>query len=307
MAFLFPDKVWSSLSGKSAYLTDRRLEQFFRGRPSGTEVLGAPLIVFSAVEEEEVDRTNEVTEKAVEEGSPITDHVENQSRDFNISGVIVGDNAAQQKEALERYWKEKTVLRYVGRNRFLRAVITSLATSEDYRVGDGFYFSISLKEIRIAGSKTVAVTENTPEMNARIRTIKNAGRMFFERTDDTPEGNGRFIMLLDKHKAPYRFSFNLRNQGLQFGKHSAALYYNVQNDSFSMDLMWDRARQGGRVGDYVFQGKKLILGKSLIEGFGNLLRDTLRVESFSEDPPTRVGWDELGESVFVIREFRGAV
>lgn len=107
-------------------------------------------VEFSVVEEESPEYTTEITERTVERGTDIADHIRSRPVSLSISGVVVGDDAAQKLSKLREYARKGEVLRYVGRNIFANMVIQSFPTSHTYRIRNGFSFQMELKEVRFA-------------------------------------------------------------------------------------------------------------------------------------------------------------
>ncbi|WP_079908277.1 phage baseplate protein [Paenibacillus sp. 32352] len=106
------------------------------------------------VEQEDPSYEVDVTEQPVEDNVSLTDHVQRKARTMNISGMIVGDDAAEIKEYLIRVQDSGSIVEYDGRNYFV-GLLTGFTTSHNYKVGNGFTFSASLKEVVIAESSYI--------------------------------------------------------------------------------------------------------------------------------------------------------
>lgn len=119
-------------------------------------------VEFSVIEEESPEITAEITERTVERGSDIVDHVRVRPIVLNISGVIVGDDAGQKLSKLREYARKGEVLRYVGRNIFANMVIQSLPTQHTVQIRNGFSFRMVLNEIRLAKPQTVSYIASDP-------------------------------------------------------------------------------------------------------------------------------------------------
>lgn len=126
------------------------------------------VVVFDAVTEEGTSYTADVTEHAVEEGAPLTDNVRLNPEVINLTGVIAGEDEEAQKEVLKKFWREKKLLRYLGRNILHTVVIQRLDIQENARAVDGFFFNLQLKKVRLAGLETVQVTAPDPEAMAAL-------------------------------------------------------------------------------------------------------------------------------------------
>ncbi|MEW9702822.1 phage baseplate protein [Paenibacillus sp. SI8] len=109
---------------------------------------------YITVESEEPDFEVDITEQPVENGMNMTDHVQRKASSMNISGVILGEDAAQIRKVFQGFMDSGTVVEFDGRNYFT-GLIQSLSTKHDYTVSDGYTFSMSLKEIGIAESSYI--------------------------------------------------------------------------------------------------------------------------------------------------------
>lgn len=107
-------------------------------------------IEFEVVSDERPQLANEVTDRPVEDIGSVSDHVENKPLVFAFDGLATGNNAFQKLQTLRQYWKDKTLLQYVGRNAIMSVVIEVLNTTHNNRNARGFSFSITLKQIRVA-------------------------------------------------------------------------------------------------------------------------------------------------------------
>lgn len=147
----------------------------------GRAMLGS--VVLDVVETENPDYKNEVSERAVEEGVNISDHVKNSPIAFSISGVVTSPDAAKKRQELVTYRNNKQLLRYVGRNILENMVIEDLATSHTVENRNGFAFRIQLKQVRIVKSRTVAYVapdpvrpgSGTPAIKTQVQDWSDAG------------------------------------------------------------------------------------------------------------------------------------
>lgn len=113
------------------------------------------------VESESVDAGVEVTERPVETGIAISDHVKRNATVLTLSGEIVGSNAANILAQIKKLQREGGVCSYSGRNTFSNCLITSFSTSHPNTIWGGCEFSMTLKEIRVA-STSYDPTKNKP-------------------------------------------------------------------------------------------------------------------------------------------------
>jgi hypothetical protein len=140
-------------------------------------------VVFSVVEEENIEYAAEVTERSVEQGVDIVDHVRPRPVVLIVSGVVVGQDAAQKLEQLREYAQKGEVLEYSGRNIVGNMIIQSFPASHTARIADGFSFRLELREIRIAVSETAVYVAPDPvapptapgAVAAQVRPVIPAG------------------------------------------------------------------------------------------------------------------------------------
>lgn len=119
-------------------------------------------VEFSVTEEESPELNNEITERTVERGTDIVDHIRHRPLTLAVSGVVVGDDAPQKLAKLREYARKGEVLRYVGRNIFANMVIQSFPTSHTHRIRNGFSFRMELKEVRFAVPQVVPFAAPDP-------------------------------------------------------------------------------------------------------------------------------------------------
>lgn len=118
----------------------------------------------------------EVTEKPVERGQDVADHVKKKPDTLSISGVVVGDDAASKLEKLKEYQRTGKLLTYIHRVWWNNVVIESLNTRHSAAVGNGFEFDMVLKVVRIAVPKEVAITNLPAPEATKTKNVTNAGR-----------------------------------------------------------------------------------------------------------------------------------
>lgn len=139
-------------------------------------------IVMDAVVDESPSNTADVTNKPVEKGENISDHMQTKPFTVKLSGSIVND-APAKLELLRSYQKESKLLTYVGRNIFKDLVLTNLDTSHSVTNAKGFDYSITLQHVKIAKPETFEVNVKDPESKkqdaktaTKVKEKTNAGR-----------------------------------------------------------------------------------------------------------------------------------
>ena len=131
-------------------------------------------VEFSATTEEDVTYESEVTDHPVEDLGYISDHVKPRPIKFNISGVVVGQDAFPKLKLLREYCKGKKVYKYYGRNIFSNVVIESFSSSHSGNVRNGFYFKITCKIIKQAKSKKITNQAADPTKKKKDGAKKTA-------------------------------------------------------------------------------------------------------------------------------------
>ncbi|QOS97547.1 hypothetical protein JNUCC42_13195 [Brevibacterium sp. JNUCC-42] len=129
--------------------------------------------MYITVESEEPSYEVDVTEQPVETGINLIDHIRRRATTMSISGVIAGEDAAQIREVIKTLSHTGTIMEYIGRNYFT-GIITNFQTKHHHRIANGYEFSATLKEIRIAKSSYI---ETLPlPIKAQAAPIISAGR-----------------------------------------------------------------------------------------------------------------------------------
>jgi len=105
--------------------------------------------------------SNTVTDKAVEEGGSISDHVENEPTVLPLECTITGEESASADEKYERLQEiaqEKEVIEVVGALQvYENMVIEEFAPGKDADIANGFRADITLKQVRIVEQDTIEV------------------------------------------------------------------------------------------------------------------------------------------------------
>ncbi|NQX67984.1 hypothetical protein HQN90_17825 [Paenibacillus alba] len=146
--------------------------------------------MYITVESEDPSSEVEATDQPVEEGIDVTDHIRPKPRTMNISGVIVGETAAQTRETILKLQTTGSMIEFVGRNYF-QGVITQFQSTHDYKVANGLSFTATLKEIRVARSSYV---ETLPApIRAQVAPVISSGRKQITEKKKTGTKGGKSI------------------------------------------------------------------------------------------------------------------
>ncbi len=131
--------------------------------------------VYITAEKETVNYETDITNEPVEDGEPLTDHVQKKPRILSVGGKIVGKNnteADAKRTKIIRFMEQGKLVKFIGRNIF-SGLIASFSAEQDYKVANGFIFSMTIKEIKIAKS---AFNKKLPKpIKIQIATITIAG------------------------------------------------------------------------------------------------------------------------------------
>jgi len=133
-------------------------------------------IEISVVESERVSNSVEVTEKPVEKGQDVADHVKPKPSTINIIGAVVGDDSSDKLQKLKKFQKEGKLLKYVGRNAYGNMVIEDIGTSHEIQIRNGYEFNITLKQVRIATAKEVEIKVKGKKRKTQVKKKTNKGR-----------------------------------------------------------------------------------------------------------------------------------
>lgn len=115
-----------------------------------------------AVTREEPVLSGDTTDKSVEKGADMSDHFKSNPTTIQLSGSVVGSDAASKLATLRRYFRDAELLRYSGRNIFDNMIIVSMPTRHNANNRAGFDFDINLKQVRISKPKTFEVKVANP-------------------------------------------------------------------------------------------------------------------------------------------------
>ncbi len=145
--------------------------------------------------DESVGKFSEVTERPVESGA-ITDNVKKMPDTVELTGTVTADGWAV-KRVLDEYHDNGTLITYTGKSAYESMVIEAFDVVYTSENKDGFNFSMSLKEVRIAslrimsegGIPTPAVDEGIetqvkPITNAGLQTLRDSIERVTARTEE---------------------------------------------------------------------------------------------------------------------------
>lgn len=131
-------------------------------------------VVIDLIETVDRDTGAKASEHALEEGEPITDHVEADTKTISISGIIK-DKTGSKRTKLEKYEADGKLLTFNFTSRLENVIIDKFSSKTSAEVKDGYEFSMSLKQIKIA--KKAGTVKVKAKAKQRTKKKKNAGRV----------------------------------------------------------------------------------------------------------------------------------
>lgn len=113
-------------------------------------------VEFDVLTDETVTLSSNVTDKTIEDGSIISDHIQLNPLITSISAIMT-INAWNNLQKLRNFRNSKKILKYIGRNGIDNVIIESLDTTHPRENQGGFNFSMTLKQIKITQTQIVAI------------------------------------------------------------------------------------------------------------------------------------------------------
>ncbi len=113
-------------------------------------------VKIDSLKNEEVYFSNEVTSKAVEDGSDITDNIKHEPQKISVTCVVAGNDANIRYSLLKMMSNQDSLVTYYGSLEPVlhNMAIESVSNKRDVTFGNGFEFDVSLVQVNIATAKT---------------------------------------------------------------------------------------------------------------------------------------------------------
>ena len=137
-------------------------------------------ISFDLILNENHSMSNEITEHDVEDGSVITDHIKNNLQSGSLVGLvtnftisfgndaILANRAQDAFDAMERLWKERTLLTIITVLKVYENVaITNVSVARSEASGEANAFSVSFRQMNIVKLKTTQI-----DAKINLKTMK---------------------------------------------------------------------------------------------------------------------------------------
>lgn len=131
------------------------------------------------VSSENLTESTDTTDHALEDREQVTDHGRNKPIVLNISGFM-NDPNDEKLLKLRKYRQERELLSYNYRSRLENVLITSFNPKKDEKTEDGYTFTLSLKQIRLAKSPNI-VRVSMP-VNKQLKAVESVGKKKVKKT-----------------------------------------------------------------------------------------------------------------------------
>ncbi|EAC5079571.1 LysM peptidoglycan-binding domain-containing protein [Listeria monocytogenes] len=115
-----------------------------------------------------------ITDNPVETGSPVSDHVQRETKTLEISGFLLGSSAEKDYATLKSYAEKGTIVTFKGRVYFKNVLISNLSKSYN-TVKNGFEITVSLRDLRRASTPWVRKKKKSSGKKQSSKTKKSAG------------------------------------------------------------------------------------------------------------------------------------
>lgn len=107
----------------------------------------------------------EISSRPVEQGAPISDHVQQQNRTLRVSGYLIGSSAERDYRDLSRWARSGKIITYRGRVNFKDVLISNVTRGyEDIK--NGMEISLSITTVRRAKRSWVRRPSNAGRQQA---------------------------------------------------------------------------------------------------------------------------------------------
>lgn len=135
---------------------------------SSSKVYGAGRLEFDLLTSEEHNFSSTVTSHPVEDGSEITDHIQNEAESGSISGIIsnfsiysrgfVTNRAQDAFDLLYEIWKSRELVTVVTvLKTYTDMAITSAPVARDGDSGESLVFQINFQKVNVVKLQTVVL------------------------------------------------------------------------------------------------------------------------------------------------------
>jgi len=143
-------------------------------------------VVFDAVTEEQPSFSNTITDKPVENGANISDHIRRQPDSLTINAVFSGNEAMDKyQELLDMRDSDELYAYSGGLGTFVNMAIENISPMKNATYGDGYECTITLKEVRVVELITVQMTLGVdPDTGEQIQGDTSSDEVDEKSSDD---------------------------------------------------------------------------------------------------------------------------
>lgn len=146
------------------------------GRKTGTVTFTETT---GTITQETLTKSSKMTSNAIEGGSSIEDHVYLNPEQLQIEGVVV-KNHNSFKSILEKMWKTRDLITYIGKVRVTDYVITNLQLRNSAENKKGFKFTATLQKANIVSGQYVEMGQTLlmsqqDSSSGQTAAVKSAG------------------------------------------------------------------------------------------------------------------------------------
>ena len=121
------------------------------------------------------------TDHALEDGEQISDHIKNNPITLSISGVIL-DDTEQKVLKLREYRQKGEVFAFDYMTNYQSVVITDFKRDYSADIKDGYAFTMTLKQIKMAKVAQFVQVKQSAEVKQQTKPIANKGRQQMQKT-----------------------------------------------------------------------------------------------------------------------------
>ena len=150
---------------------------------------------FQVLSNEKINHTNTITDKPVEDGKNVGDHIKNNSLKINATVIFSGKDVNSIYEQLVTLKKSRGVYDYTGVfGVYKNMAIENFSTLKDAKHGNGFECTITLKQVRVVKTESIEITLGTdPVTNeqAQGETSENETEEEDSKEDEVDEENAK--------------------------------------------------------------------------------------------------------------------
>lgn len=142
-------------------------------------------VMIDVIDIETPEMNNEITDKPVENGSNVSDHIRQLPTVLQITGKVTGPNAPATLSKLRRFRDRGTLVTFVHRNVFTSMGIENFNTDHEKTNRQGFNFNMTLKQVRITTPRTAEVVAPVRVATGQTSTAGASGTSTQVKSDES--------------------------------------------------------------------------------------------------------------------------